>query len=241
MQDTTIRINKYLANLGICARRDIKKLLKEQTVTVNGERVKEQGVRINPENDDIRLNGKRLKLPQLVYYLLNKPKGIISSVADEFGRKNVTSYIPTTERIYPVGRLDKDTTGLILLTNDGELTNHLTHPKYHVYKVYRLTVEGFVNKAQMRALQNGVLLDDGITAPAKVKIVKENNDLSYLEITLHEGRNRQIRRMCETVGITLVALDRIRFGPIDKGNIKEGKYRELTAKEIDALRQAVKI
>ncbi|MBA3724715.1 MAG: rRNA pseudouridine synthase [Candidatus Levybacteria bacterium] len=241
MEEYTIRLNKYLANLGICARRDVKRLLKERVLTVNGERAKEQGVRLDPLKDDVRLDGKKLKAPELVYYLLNKPNGIISSVADEFGRKNVTSFIPTTERIYPVGRLDKDTTGLILLTNDGELTNHLTHPKYHVYKVYRLKVEGFVNKAQMRALQNGVLLDDGITAPATVKIIKESHNQSLLEITLHEGRNRQIRRMCETVGIKLLELERVAFGPIAIGNLKTGKYRELTMKELEALKNAVQI
>jgi len=238
MQETTIRLNKYLANQGIAARRDIKQFVKEQIVTVNGERVKEPGVRIDPQKDHVMVNGKEIKPPQLVYYLLNKPQGIISTTADEYGRKNVLSLIPETQRIYPVGRLDKDTTGLIILTNDGELTNKLTHPKFHVYKVYRLIVQGRVNRPQLNALRNGVLLDDGITAPAKVHVVQETMNQSTLEITLHEGKNRQIRRMCETVGLHLINLQRVQFGPIRIENLKLGKYRELTKKEIALLKEA---
>lgn len=239
-EENTIRLNKYLANLGICSRRDVKQLLKQQVVTVNGTRVKESGTRINPKQDDIRLNSKKIKPPKLLYFLLNKPKGIVSTTADEYGRKNVTSLIPTKERIYPVGRLDKDTTGLLILTNDGELTNLLTHPRYHVYKVYRLTVEGRVDKPQLNALRNGVLLDDGITSPAKVIILKEKPNVSLLEITLHEGKYRQIRRMCETVGLQLLELDRVRFGPIGKEGLPLGKFRELSRKEIQLLLQASK-
>src|SRR6266700_4605 len=158
MEKYTIRLNKYLANLGICSRRDVKSLLKSQVVTVNGERAKEPGQRIDSAIDEILLNGKKLKQPHFVYYLLNKPKGIVSTTADEYGRKNVISLIPTKERIYPVGRLDKDTTGLLMLTNDGELTNLLIHPRYHVDKVYHLIIAGKVNDAQLRALRNGVLL-----------------------------------------------------------------------------------
>jgi 23S rRNA pseudouridine2605 synthase len=238
MEEATIRLDKYLSNMGVCARREVKQVLKEQLVTVNGERVRESGMRIDPKKDDVRLNGDRMRPAKLVYYLLNKPKGVVSTTADEFGRRNVTSYIPTNQRIYPVGRLDKDTTGLIILTNDGELTNLLTHPRYHVYKVYRLTIKGKLTPAQLSALRKGVLLDDGITAPAKVIIIKETYTASYLEITIHEGRNRQIRRMCETVGVKLLDLTRIKFGPIEKGSLKEGKYRVLTPQEIHSLKKA---
>lgn len=240
IQDNTIRLNKYLANLGICARRDVKQFLKTESVTVNGERVKESGTRIDPAIDDIRINGNNVKQPQMVYYLLNKPKGIISTTADEYGRKNVTSLVPKVGKIYPVGRLDKDTTGLILLTNDGELTNLLTHPSFHVDKTYQLTVRGFVTKEQLRALRNGVLLNDGITAPADVKIVRSNHLQTVLEMTIHEGRNRQIRRMCETVGIELIDLDRVTFGPVKKGPLPIGKFRELGADEIELLKHAAK-
>lgn len=237
MENITIRLNKYLANLGVASRREIKLLLKQQIVTVNGQRIKESGFRIDPKLDDIRLNGKKILPPTLVYYLLNKPKGIVSTTADEFGRKNVTSLIPTKVRIYPVGRLDKDTTGLIILTNDGELTNLLIHPKYHVDKVYRLRIEGNIDQAQLNALRHGVLLDDGITYPAKVTILKTANRVTFLEMTIHEGRNRQIRRMCETVGVKLLELARIKFGPINIGNLREGQFRRLTESEVSSLKK----
>ncbi|HVA97118.1 MAG TPA: pseudouridine synthase [Candidatus Acidoferrales bacterium] len=238
MNESTIRLNKYLANMGICSRRDVKDYLKTNNVTVNGERVKESGIRIDPDKDDIRLNGNKIKQPEYVYYLLNKPKDIVSTTADEYNRKNVTSFITTKERIYPVGRLDKDTTGLILLTNDGELTNLLTHPRYHVDKTYQLTIEGSVDDVQLRALRNGVLLDDGITAPAEVWIVKKERAITQLEMTIHEGRNRQIRRMCDTVGLRLTELKRIKFGPIEIDKLAEGKFRQLTDKEIKSLKNA---
>lgn len=240
MDAETIRLNKYLANLGICSRRDVKQLLKTQIVTVNNQRVNEAGIRIDPHKDAIRLNGEKIKPPDTVYYLLNKPKGVVSTTADEYERKNVASLIPTTARIYPVGRLDKDTTGLIILTNDGALTNLLTHPRYHVDKVYRLTIKGTVDKSQLTALRNGVLLEDGITSPAEVSLLTTNNSVSLLEMTIHEGRNRQIRRMCETVGISLVDLQRVAFGPIKIGNLGIGKFRELTKKEVQALKNAAK-
>lgn len=237
MEDNTQRMNKYLANLGIASRRNIKNLLKQQIVTVNGQRVREIGARIDPQKDDIRLNGKKIEPPQLVYYLLNKPKGIISTTTDEYGRKNVISLIPTKERIYPVGRLDKDTTGLLILTNDGEFTNLLIHPRYHINKVYRLVIKGQATQAQLHALQHGVLLDDGITSLAKVKVIKEGSS-SILEITIYEGRNRQIRRMCETVGITLLSLQRIQFGPLTLGKLQEGSFRKLSLQEVHMLKNS---
>lgn len=235
--DETQRLNKYLANFGICSRRNVEGFLKENTVTINGQRVTEPGFRIDPQTDDIRLNGNEMRKPKFVYYLLNKPKGVVSTTADEYGRKNVVSLISTKERIYPVGRLDKDTTGLLLLTNDGELTNHLIHPKYHVDKIYHLKIQGQVNSAQLKALRNGVLLEDGITASAKVSVLKITNGILELGMTIYEGRNRQIRRMCKTVGIHLLELQRKKFGPIDLGNLKEGEYRKLSEKEIELLKK----
>jgi 23S rRNA pseudouridine2605 synthase len=235
--ENTQRLNKYLANLGICSRRNVNSFLKVNNVTVNGQRIIEQGFRIDPKTDTILLNNKKIVPPKFVYYLLNKPKGVVSTTADEFGRKNVISLISTRERIYPVGRLDKDTTGLLLLTNDGELTNRLIHPKYHVDKIYSLTIQGKATTVQLTALRTGVLLDDGITAPAKISILHSNSGTSEFTMTIHEGRNRQIRRMCETVGIHLLALKRISFGPINLGNIKNGTYRSLTRKEIEKLKK----
>ncbi len=238
MDKTTQRLDKYLSHLGLASRRSIKKLLKEEMLTVNGDRVRESGTRIDPVKDDIRLNGEKILPPKMQYYILNKPKGIISTTSDERGRQDVTSFIPTRHRIYPVGRLDKDTTGLILLTNDGELTHKLIHPRYHVPKVYRLTIEGRMEKEQINAFQKGVILDDGITSPAEVKIIDDSYQKSLIEVTLHEGKNRQIRRMCEIVGMNLLELERIKFGPISIGQLKSGKYRELSDKEVEQLRQA---
>ncbi|MEK7571812.1 MAG: pseudouridine synthase [Patescibacteria group bacterium] len=240
MEDKTIRLNKYLANLGVCARRDVEQLLKQQTVTVNGQRVKEQGIRIDPQKDVIKLNGKNIKQPKLLYYLLNKPKGFVSTTDDEFGREDVLSLIPTKERVYPVGRLDKDTTGLLIITNDGELTNLLTHPKYHVDKVYRVTIEGRILRPQFERLERGVKLDDGMTAPAKVTLLDKTKTTTNLEITIHEGRNRQVRRMCGTVGLTLLKLTRIGIGSLTIDTLKERKYRELTTSEVAELKQTAK-
>jgi 23S rRNA pseudouridine2605 synthase len=236
MEETTIRLNKYLANLGICARRDVEFLLQEKIVTVNGEQISEPGTRINPEKDIIKINGKGLKRPKYVYYLLNKPKGIVSTTDDEYGRKDVTSFIPTKQRIYPVGRLDKDTSGLLLLTNDGELTNILTHPKYHVAKVYRFSIIGRITPLQLNKLRKGVRLTDGMTKPARVIITKAKPSITSLEITLREGRNRQIRRMCEAVGLRLIDLERVKFGKITLEKIGKGQYRELTNAEVAMLK-----
>ncbi|HET9946903.1 MAG TPA: pseudouridine synthase [Patescibacteria group bacterium] len=236
---TTIRLDRFLANAGVMSRRGIKQLLKQQELTVNGVRVRESGFRIDTHKDKILLNGEAIKKPESVYYLVNKPIGIISTTADEHGRDNVVSLVDSPLRLYPIGRLDKDTHGLILLTNDGELTHQLIHPKYHVPKVYKLTISGSASEKQMKAMRNGVMLDDGVTLPAQASILYEKNGKSVLLVTLHEGKNRQIRRMCEAVGLELLDLQRVSFGPIDLGDVELGKYRKLTTEEIKLLKQAV--
>ncbi|HEX7042113.1 MAG TPA: pseudouridine synthase [Patescibacteria group bacterium] len=236
----TIRLDKLLSNNGLASRRAIKLFLKTNEVLINNKRATESGLRVTPE-DKVTINGKPLKKPDFVYFLLNKPIGIISTTSDEFSRDTVTSLIDTPLRIYPVGRLDKDTHGLILLTNDGELTHKLIHPRYHVPKVYRLIIEGKPEKNQLERFRNGVLLDDGPTLPAEVKIIKETKSQTLLEVTLHEGRNRQIRRMCETLGLELLDLQRIAFGPLSLEKMKIGEYRNLTREEIGALKQAVEL
>lgn len=238
--ETTVRLDKYLANLGVCSRRNIKALLKEHILTVNGDRIRESGFRLDPQRDQLLLDGKKLAKPKLQYFLLNKPKGIISTTDDEFSRDNVISLVKSDERIYPVGRLDKDTSGLILLTNDGELTNLLTHPRYHVSKTYRLTVNGTVNDDQLQSFRTGVNLTDGTTAPAIVVVREKTPQATVLEVTLFEGRNRQIRRMCEELGIDLRELQRIKFGPLPMGNLQEGAYRELSQDEVELLRTSAK-
>ncbi len=234
------RLDKFLANNGIASRRGIKQFLKNENVTVNGKRVRESGTRIEPEQDDIRINNKKIKKASAVYFLLNKPKGIISTSSDEYERTNVTDLIDTPHRIYPVGRLDKDTHGLILLTNDGELTHKSTHPKFHVPKKYLLTINGNVSEEKMNKLRNGIILTDGITFPAKVKLVKQKEKLTYLEMEIYEGRYRQIRRMCQAIFLELTDLKRIQFGPIKIGSLKEGDYRSLTPNEIEQLKNVVK-
>lgn len=238
MPDTTLRLDKFLSNAGIISRRGVKFFLKSQQVTVNDRRVTESGTRILP-SDSVKINGKKVIKPGFVYFLLNKPKGVISTTSDEFARDTVTSLIDTHERIYPVGRLDKDTHGLLLLTNDGELTHKLIHPKYHVPKVYRLVVEGKVTDSQINRLKNGILLEDGPTLPAEVKVVGHKEGTTTLEVIIHEGRNRQIRRMCDAVHLNLIDLQRIAFGPLTLGGIDLRKYRVLTKKEVDLLKKAV--
>lgn len=235
MQTLTLRLDKLLANNGYVSRRGVKSFLKNETVTVNRKRVRESGTRIDLKKDEVKINGKKVKETTLVYYLLNKPKGIISTSSDEFERENVTDLVPTDVRIYPVGRLDKDTHGLILLTNDGELTNKLTHPSSHVSKIYLLEIKGRVSDRKIEKLQKGIILKDGITSPANVKRVKETETKTLLQMEIFEGRYRQIRRMCEAIFLDLIDLKRIQFGPIKIEGLKEGKYRVLTNDEIRDL------
>lgn len=236
----TIRIDKFLSNSGYASRRSIKNFLKENTVLLNDKRVRESGERFNPEKDDLKINGQKVKKETFVYYLLNKPKGIISTSSDEFGRDNVTNLIKTNVRIYPVGRLDKDTHGLILLTNDGELTHKITHPKYHVPKIYKLKIKGNVSDGKIEKLEKGIILSDGITLPAKVKIIKKTETDTVLTMEIYEGKYRQIRRMCEAIFLPLMDLERIQFGEIKTDGLKTGKYRELTSLEIEALKESTK-
>ncbi len=234
----TVRLDKFLANNGYASRRGIKDLLKYQKVEVNGKSAKESGIRIDPTKDIVTINGKRIKNTKFVYYLLNKPKGIISTSSDEFDRENVTQMVPNTFRVYPVGRLDKETHGLILLTNDGELTHKLTHPKFHVSKKYILEIKGNVSEEKIKKLENGIILSDGITQPANVKKVKQTEMTTILEMEIFEGRYRQIRRMCDAIFLPLLDLKRIKFGPIRIADLKEGKYRILTEQEVESLKKA---
>jgi len=238
MNIKTVRLDKFISNSGLISRRSTKKLLVDQNVTVNGNRVKEVGTRIDPLNDKVAINGKLIIPNQLVYYLLNKPKGYISTTSDELGRENVTALIDTKLRIYPMGRLDKDTHGLLILTNDGQLTHKLIHPKYHIAKTYKLVLANAPSQRQLRLLSEGVNLDDGRTLPAKVSVEKQSNLKTTLLVTIYEGRNRQIRRMCDALGLNLIDLSRISFGPLALGRLKSGQYRILTKKEVDQLKKA---
>jgi 23S rRNA pseudouridine2605 synthase len=239
-EKTVIRLDKFLTTSGLASRRGSRKFLKENELLVNGMIVTDPTVKIDTENDVLQLNGKNLDEKRFVYFALHKPLNVISTTSDELGREDVTSLIETGRTIFPVGRLDKDTTGIILLTDDGELTHQLTHPRYHVPKVYRLTIDGTVTKEQLNTLQHGVELNDGKTLPAIAKVIAEEKGKTVLELTIREGRNRQVRRMCGVVGIKLEALERIAFGPVLLGDLKEKEYRELTDEEVAALKHATR-
>lgn len=230
-----MRINKYLSSLGVASRREVDRLVDEGLIKVNGEPAT-SGMKVSAE-DEIEVRGKVIETSQeeKVYYILNKPKGVISAAKDDRGRKTVVDIIDTKQRIYPIGRLDFDTTGLILLTNDGELFNKIIHPRSTVYKSYFVVVKGEVSDASLKNLAEGVDLEDGKTLPAKVRVVKSIPRSTSLVIEIREGRNRQIRRMCSAVGHPVYDLKRERIGKLEIRDLAEGQYRELTAEEVKYL------
>lgn len=236
MKTTTIRADKLLSSLGLTSRRGVEAFIKNNKVTADGIKIAEHGQRV-PAKAEVKVNGSPLKRAKKVYFLLNKPRGVVSTAQDEFGRKNVVSIIKTDARIFPVGRLDRDTHGLLMLTNDGELTNMLIHPKYHLGKTYSLKIKGQVMPSHIQKLEEGIELEDGITQPAKVLILQRRKDATIVELTIYEGKKRQIRRMCEAINLPLVDLERIKFGNLTLEGLKEGEYREITGKELEKLRQ----
>lgn len=235
------RLQKILAQAGVASRRKCEELILAGKVQVNGVIVTELGTKADPAADVITVNGKRVGAEQKLYLLFNKPKGVITSASDPKGRKIVTDYLKgIKERVYPVGRLDYDTEGLLLLTNDGEFAHLLTHPKHHVPKTYLATVKGVPHGDSLEKLKKGVMLDDGMTAPAEVEYhdVDPDNKFATISITIHEGRNRQVRRMFEAIGHPVTRLKRIAFGHLYLGTMKRGIYRHLTKNEVEALRQS---
>jgi 23S rRNA pseudouridine2605 synthase len=228
------RLQKVLAQIGLGSRRTCEELIAAGRVQVNGE-VADLGRRVDPESDQVTVDGVPVAVrPGLVYYLLNKPVGAVSTASDPAGRPAVTGLVPSEPRVHPVGRLDADSEGLLLLTNDGELTFRLTHPSFGVEKEYLVEVKGSPKPGAVRRLREGIELEDGRTAPAQVALVAPN----ALRITIHEGRNRQIRRMCDAVGHPVRRLVRTRIGPIRVGTLAPGEWRELTTGEVRALERA---
>ena len=225
------RLQKVLAQRGLGSRRHCEELIADGRVTVNGE-VAILGRRVDVLVDLIEVDGTPLAVrPGLVYYLFNKPRGVVTTLADPQRRQIVTDFVPTEPRVFPIGRLDADTEGLLLLTNDGDLAHRLTHPSYGVEKEYLAEVAGRPSAAAVRQLREGVELEDGMTAPAKVALSPPN----LLRITIHEGRNRQVRRMCEAIGHPVRRLVRVRIGSIIDRRLKPGAWRELTLTEVRAL------
>jgi 23S rRNA pseudouridine2605 synthase len=229
------RLQKVLARLGFGSRRVCEELIADGRVTVNGT-VAELGRRVDVDTDVVAVDGAPVGIrPGLVYYVLNKPTGVITTADDPQGRPTVVQIVPSEPRVFPVGRLDADTEGLLLLTNDGDLTHRLTHPSFGVEKEYLASVKGSPSRGAIRRLREGIDLDDGVTAPARVTAVDE----SLLRITIHEGRNRQVRRMCEAIGHPVTRLVRTRIGPLVDRRLKPGEWRELSREEVRTLEIAV--
>ncbi len=233
------RLQKYLAHAGIASRRSCEELIAQGRVKVNGKTVTEMGVKIDPEKDRIEVNGKLIEKPEeKVYIVLNKPKGYVTTVRDPQGRPKVTDLLTGIEqRVYPVGRLDFDTEGLLILTNDGDVTYGLTHPKHELGKTYVATVKGVPDKDKLKRFSKGLRLADGLTAPAKVRLLKKKGSNGVLEITIYEGRNRQIRRMCETIGHPVLELKRVAVDFLRLDGMEEGKFRHLSKEEIRKLKK----
>ena len=229
------RLQKVLARGGIGSRRVCEDLIAEGRVRVDGD-IAVLGRRVDPETALIEVDGAPVGVrPDLVHYVLNKPAGVVTTANDPQGRPTVVGLVPDEPRVFPVGRLDADTEGLLLLTNDGELAHRLTHPSYGVEKEYVAEVEGLPTRAVLRRLREGVELDDGPTAPARATLI----DPSVVRLTIHEGRNRQVRRMCEAVGHSVVRLVRTRIGPLADRSLAPGAWRELTGDEVRSLQRAV--
>ncbi len=242
MEKDRQRLQKVLAQAGVASRRACEELIRQGRVQVNGQMVTELGTKVDPNRDEISVDGTPISGPaKKVYLLLNKPPGYISTVHDPWGRPTVLDLIPHRGRLYPVGRLDAESEGLLLLTNDGELTHRLTHPRYGHEKEYLVLVKGHPTEAVLSRLRRGVNLEEGRTAPAEVSRVSRKEgleippDTTWLRMVLHEGRKRQIRRMCAAVGHPVRRLIRVRLGPLRLGALKPGQWRPLTERELDEL------
>jgi len=232
------RLQKFLANSGIASRRKCEEYILKGKVSVNGKIVDELGTKINPDKDVVKYNGKIVKkTDKKVYILLNKPIDYVTTVKDQFDRQTVLDLIDIPEKVVPVGRLDMYTSGALLLTNDGDFVYKVTHPKYEIEKTYTVTIRGIATQDDVKKLENGVKIDDYVSGKAKVKILKtdEEKNFSRLQITIHEGKNREVRKMCEAIDKKVLALHRRRIGNLDVKNIEIGKWRYLNKKEVEEL------
>ena len=234
-----IRLQKYLADCGIASRRKSEELIKQGQVKVNGKTITELGTKVIPNKDIVEYNGKKIELKkEYVYILLNKPIGYVTTVKDQFNRDSVLDLVKTNKRLVPVGRLDMYTSGALILTNDGDFVYKVTHPKHEIEKTYTVTIIGIVKKEEVEKLKKGMEIENYITKPAKVKILKidEEKNQSRLEITIHEGKNRQVRKMCEAIGHKVLALHRSKIAGIDVKDIPLGKWRYLNSKEVNKIK-----
>lgn len=236
MTDDRIRLQKYLSMCAVASRRKAEELIAQGKVKVNGK-VAEIGDKVSPRHDTVTVSGRKIVANKKHYYImLHKPRGFITTMDDEMGRKCVAELVSDVgARVYPVGRLDKDSEGLLLMTNDGEFANHMTHPSKHIPKTYRVTVRPDVTEEMLIAFAAGMEIDGRITAPADAHIIEKQDNRVVLEIVLYEGRNRQIRKMCETLGLEVARLKRTSIGSLKLGMLHPGKWRELTEDEVHKL------
>lgn len=231
-----MRLNKFLSNSGVASRRKCDDLIAEGKVFVNGKQVSEMGLQINEKKDKVEVNGKVIKLPSsFVYIKLNKPKGYACTASDEKGRKTIYELVKCDERLFSVGRLDYDTEGLIILTNDGDFANKVAHPKYQMDKEYRVTCEGEIKESELAVMRNGVVVDGERMPEAKVEKLSYEDGFTKLSVVIDEGQNRQVRRMFEAIGHAIKLLKRVRVGAVRLGGLSRGEYRDLTEEELNSL------
>lgn len=236
MADNSIRLQKFLSECGVASRRRSEELISTGKVKVNG-RTASLGEKINPKVDTISVNGKKvINTARHVYLMLHKPRGFITTMNDEMGRKCVAQLVEDVgERVYPIGRLDRESEGLLLMTNDGEFANAMMHPSHHIGKVYRVTIRPGITQEQIDLMSGGIEIEGRTTAPCDVRVIKKDGDRAVLEIVLYEGRNRQIRKVCEKLNIEVARLKRTAFGAVKLGMLPAGKWRELSKDEVNKL------
>lgn len=236
------RLQKVMSQAGVASRREAEKLILAGRVSVNGKIIMELGTKVDIKKDKVLVDGKPIALEEPIYILLNKPKGVVTTAKDERGRKTVVDLLTEVDqRVYPVGRLDYNTEGVLLLTNDGELTNQLIHPKYKIYKTYIAKVFGIPTEEKLDLLRVGIRLEDGITAPARIRLLNGDalTNTAEIEVIIHEGKNRQIRRMCEAIKHPVKSLKRVEFANLDLKGLRRGQYRTLSQQEIDRLKNFI--
>lgn len=231
-----MRLNKFLSNSGVASRRKCDQIIQEGKVSVNGKIVSELGLQINPKRDKVKVEGKEISLPSsFVYIKLNKPKGYACTASDEKGRKTIYQLIDCEERLFSIGRLDYDTEGLIILTNDGDFANQVAHPRFQTEKEYHVTAEGEIKESELAVMRKGVVVD-GVRMPsARVELLSFENGFSKLSVIIDEGQNRQVRRMFEAIGHDIKLLKRVRIGNVKLGGLSRGDYKDLTEEELNSL------
>jgi 23S rRNA pseudouridine2605 synthase len=240
--ENTERLQKFLAHSGVASRRECEKLIVAGRITVNGKKVLELGTKVDPERDEVRVDTELIGAPKRpLTYLVWKPRGFVCTTKDERGRRTVLELVPDTDRrLYPIGRLDEDSDGLILVSDDGALTNLVTHPRYGIPKTYDLRIRGKLESVDVRRVESGVWLAEGKTGPTRIRVKKRGRDISRVEVTLTEGRNRELRRIFARIGHPVLSLRRIRIGPLSGRRLRIGQYRRLSGKEIGELKAMAK-